>query len=407
MADKKGRRPYVDNSTWVWMAGIGLLFIAFGLILGAFNAARLRELTNNVNTLESRRVALYSNQNIAEDEVSKNQHLYASHWSAGISSALAESRKTLEDGGSVYVLQQTAQAALEENDIEAAQRAWEQADAQLKASEQIIVQILGPPMYYEQLKQKSDAIDNGYLTQVQTMINTKRLYVENMPQKLLCGSSNTLSYASAVSLLDQAQYKLDSHAHQTLRTTLPEGIVDKPLAYDQAQEAENLAISAATTADNLSYQADAAVSEIASCDANIVTAGVSLVGAYDYASAQSNYDLAVVERTLAYASCSVQDFSAVSIHVSNCITYSVWSVDAAEPPPPTPVPQNDDDDDCCGSLDDWDSDDDWSSDDGWDDSSDDWSSDDWGSDDGWDSSDDWGSDDGWDSSDDWSSDDGW
>jgi hypothetical protein len=338
-----GRRQEVDNTFWAYLAGFGLILIAIGMIINAMDAAELRDLTNKIAELEPRRVLWFSQQPNAEAEVKQYSGEFAPHWSDGFSAALSESRKNLEDNGLVHELQMKAQKLLQDNDREAARVVWEEADVKLKASEQIITKILGPPTFYSQLQQHSDAVDNGYLDQVQKVINDKYRYVESLPKKNLCGSSNVISYESAILQINQAQDQLDTVARRTLQTVLPEGIIDKPLVFDEAQRVEVMANSAATTADQLSSQADTAATEIATCDANITLAGFELVDADNFVLAQSYYDQAISARTNALISCTTQDFGSVTAFVSSCNSYASLSYSAAQPPPATSVPSSSND----------------------------------------------------------------
>lgn len=337
-----GRRQYVDNTKYMWAAGFGLLLIAFGLIFNAIDAAELRDLVSKIASLETRRAALFVQQPQAEAEVNQYAPEFAQHWSEGFSGALADSRKSLDPNGSVHVLQVTAQQAIHDNKRNVAQGNWEDADAKLNKSEQIIGQILGPPKYYDGLKQKSDAVANGYLQQVQSTIAQDRAYVASMPQKLLCGSYSTLSYAGAGSLLDQAQQQLDTVAKPTAQLISSGGVADLPLAYDQAQQAQGYADSAKATANQLAAQADSAAAEIATCDTKIAAASSELIGAYDSTGAQSNYDQAQTERKAAVSACALQDFAGVTSHATSCTTYASQSISDAQPPPPTAVPSHTD-----------------------------------------------------------------
>ncbi|MBI2465198.1 hypothetical protein HYV64_03585 [Candidatus Shapirobacteria bacterium] len=338
--------------------------------MNAFDAAELRDLTAKIAELETRRVSLDVQLPSAEKEFIEQSPKYARHWSEGFDTQLSTARSNLQ--GSVQALQAQAQSSLDSDDRDSARYYWEEADIKLRNAEQIIVQILGPPSYYSQLQAKSEAVDRGYIGEVQKVIDTETLYVAAMPTKSLCGQG-TLSYASAMTYLTQAQSQLDNVAKVTFRTTLPEGVVDKPLVYDQAQQASITAQNASSTADNLSSEADNAPLEIASCQASITRAGGELIGAYDSYGAQSNYDSAVTEKQLALNACYAQDFSSVSTHVSNCTSYANQSYDDAQEPPPTAVPYDPPDDDtsstgspsyggdsgssdsgsdCCGSSDD-------------------------------------------------------
>ncbi len=426
------RRHEVDNSKWAWVAALGIVLIAIGLIINAFGAADLRDLTNKLADIEVRRTTLLQMLPNAENEFDQNAALFARHWSEGFEQKLSTSRDNLENNGTIYNIWASGVQALQNNNRTLARQYWEEADAALNNSELIIIQILGPPgttdqRYYDILNQKTQEIDSGYIDRVQASIDEGRQYINTLPAKALCGSSTLLSYESALSILNQASIGLNV-ARTTLTVIVPDGVVDKPVAYDQAQQVANQVESARTTAEQLNVSADQAQSQIANCQSTINLAASQLIGAYDSIVAQSKYNLAISEGDLAYQSCISQDFSSVTTHVNSCVSYANMSISAAEPPPPTSVPSNSDNDDSpssssgwdwnsdsdsSGSSDDegsdtdWSSDSDWGGDDNWG-SDDSWdSSDDWGSDDSWDSSDDWGSDDSWDSSDDWGSDDGW
>lgn len=332
---RRKSQPLVDDRVWLYGALFCIFLIAVGLAMNAFDAAELRDLTAKIADLEPRRQSLYVQLPTAEQEYVTQSPKYAKHWSDGFDSQLSMARSSLD--GSVQALQAQAQQFLDQDDRDSARSLWDEADKKLRSAEQIINMILGPPSYYSQLKAKSDAVDNGFIGEVQQVIDQQASYVARMSPQSLCGRG-TLSYQPAMAYLDQAQSQLDNVAKVTLTKVLPEGIVDKPLVYDQAQQAADIARNAKSTADNLLSDAQNAPTEIASCQSSITRAEGELWGAYDSYGAQSNYDSAVTEKQYALEACYVQDFSSVSTHVQNCISYANQSYDDAQPPPPTQVP---------------------------------------------------------------------
>lgn len=333
------RQPSELNLYWAAGSVLGIILIAIGMIMNAVDAAQLRDLTNRISGLEPRRAGLFSQQPIAESEVNQNAPNFARHWSEGFPEALEASRKNLEEHGAVAMLTQSAQTALDSDDRTTADAQWSLADQKLKASEQILTTILGPPKYYASLKQKSDAVDSGYLDDVQRDIDAKRSSINAMPRKILYGTQVTLSYQPAYSLLDQALSDLNTTARVTLITPTTDGFIDKPVAYDQAQAALQTAARAVSTVNELSQGADTAAGEIQSCESSLSRANGELSGAYDSTSAKNYYDQADTAYGDALSAMARQDFTSVASYSSDCTTYADDSYDAAQPPPPTPVPQ--------------------------------------------------------------------
>jgi len=330
--------PLVDPKIWLSLALTGLVLIAMGLILKAADAADIRDITAKIADLDSRRNGLFQELPIAENENQVNAPKFARRHSEGFDTRLKNARTYLQKGGDVQVLQTKAQQELDSGNREQARVTWQSADGKLVFSKEIIDTLIHPPFYAE-LQRKTDAVKGNHLQESQKAINLQGNYVANLPIKYLCGTGSTLSYASANAIVVQAQSSLDA-ARTTAQLVLPEGVIDYPLAYDQAESAVNKAKTASSTANALSAQADTAANEITSANTSLIQAAGKLFNAYDAVSAKSYYDQAVAARDNAVDACGKQDFWSVTNYVSSSKSFSNLSIDAATPPTPTPVPSN-------------------------------------------------------------------
>lgn len=409
-------RPASDNHVWIWIAAIGALLVAIGVIVNAVGQAQKRQLKADLEALETRRIEAINNLEKAVVEAYAPQSAnFAQHWSEGLAADITASQTDVKDGGPVANLITDA-LGLVENDQGGARSKLDEASLLVKKAEELVTRILGPPGFYDELFRKTSEAQSwlnqvdGNITSAKASLDALKADNWNVTHGVVFGRS----YRRLSDALNQM-----SVARQTLTARLANDNVefDLPLAYDQATAAKAIADEATGWANfdhTKSREADAAIT---AAEVSIVSAQTTvLLASYGQDAAQNMIWQAVLDLNSARAYFAGSETSdpnyqeaydlalRAQSEANQAIQMTVPPTDTP-PPPPTVVYTDSSSDDSSGGGDtDW-----WS--DSSDDSSTDWSSsdDDWGSDDSWDSSsDDWGSDDGWsDSSDDWGSDDGW
>jgi hypothetical protein len=231
-----------------------------------------------------------------------------------------------------------------------AKRDWKKSYELLGQADQVVRQdvaavdrILGPPGsekqgFYDELSRKAGEVDKGFVGTVQSSIQQTRSYIDMLPRKTLCGAvGKVLSYQAAYDTLNRAQSELAT-ANSTA-TTPAEGMIDKPLVYDQAVTAKTSAETARANADNISTQPEAVMNDIRTCETGITEAEVYLLGHYyrQY-EARTELDLAKAEKNAGYDGCYNQQFEVISSHVSKCLEFSRQAIWLATEPTPTPEP---------------------------------------------------------------------
>lgn len=361
--------PYPQIGAAIIVVGL-LIWLIVALVNGV-NEHRYTDIRNGYDTQIQQAIGRIST---AFQEVSRRREDFLPKYSAGLGQQLEEAGSHLN---AVYQTGPENIGLMVQLDQAIADHDWKQAKSvadQLATLIQqdvtgLIDRILGPPNttgqgLYDILAAKVAAIDAGLVDTVQNEINQAQAYVGDMPTKFLCESTNRLSYQSATDQLTQAQSQLEA-ARITQATIVDNLMADKPLAYDQAVTARNTASFATSTANSLSAGADNAPVQINQCGAQISYAQTYLLThSYRFAEAQAQLVLANGEYSAALDSCYVQDFAAVSSHVSSCVSFANAAIWFATEPTPTPRPlptidtSSDDDDNSWSSSDDsgsWDS----------------------------------------------------
>jgi len=390
---------------YIWLAILGIVLMFVGSLGGFVNLLQAEALETRLTVLEEQAQVTESRLFIAEQEYEERHLLFADHWSTGLSEALFEAERQFGQEGSVFQLLNQARSTSSRQE---AHKLADQAETLLSTTIVVVDKILGPPNTVDQGLYQILAWKDG---QVQTRIAqgqekiSATLAMLNGKMADEWNQSHGLSLASAYAKLAEAEGQLVI-AQQTLEVKVERNLIDRPLAFDQAETVFRLADEALRFAEADEFNARAAWSAIENAKARIVWAR-SYIAASSYQQAQALLMLPQAESTLQLAeeAFAAEDFVNAKRYAEEAYTQTETSWLMAATPTPTPIPiqldtTTDDDDDFWGS----DGDDGFGSDDTWGGSdSDDWggsdsdSWDSWGSDsDSWDS--DWGSDSGsWDS----------
>lgn len=321
---------------WACVAGVDAM-------KGADIAKRAEYVVPLVTTAQGR-------LNISEQTVASRRSDFLSYHSDPFDSQLIIARQRLgENGEAEKWLNQLTDAQNSKN--------WTAADEALKALEIIAAQdvgvvdrILGPPGtegqgFYDELERQSRAVDAGLTSTVQAWITEVDQYTDLLSRKYLCGSTYTLTYSDAYNFLNTAQGQLDQ-ANMT-STTQVEGMIDKPLVYQQATLAQASADQAKAEADGDNAGADLAPGQIASAEFE-VTVAEDYVATHWYrlTEAKAALESARSEVQAAYLECYTADFAGVTAHVNSAISWAdqaEWLATEPTPtpePPPTPVPSS-------------------------------------------------------------------
>ncbi|MCJ7792594.1 MAG: hypothetical protein MUP45_01260 [Candidatus Marinimicrobia bacterium] len=401
----KRRQESVWQKPYVWLAILGIVLIVTGFLGSSVNRFQAEALETRLTVLEEQAQVTESRLLAAKQEYEEKHLLFADHWSVELSEALIEAERSFGQEGSVFQLLNQARKA---SDRREAHKLADQAEVLLSTTILVVDKILGPPNTVDQglyqilfwkdgQAQTKIAEGQGKIPAILATLNGKMADEWNQ--------SHGLSLASAYAKLAEAEGQLII-AQRTLEVRIERNLVDRPLAFDQAEIVFRLADEALRLAETDESNARAAWSAIEDAKARIVWAR-SYIATSSYQQVQALLMLPQAESTLQLAeeAFNAEDFVNAKRYAEEAYAQTETSWLMAATPTPTPIPiqldtTTNDDDDFWGS----DGDDGFGSDDAWGGSdSDDWggsdsdSWDSWGSDsDSWDS--DWGSDSGsWDS----------
>lgn len=336
-----------DTKKWQWslvVAFFGVCLLLIGVLVDRHQAndvaAKAQEVSAVIQTAMNR-------VSDAIELVANRRGDYPSKYSQ-FDTSLDQARQVLGDHGQADTFLADLAKAQQERDWTRAYEILEQLSIIVAQDVGVVDRILGPPNtegqgYYDDLDRQSRAVDAGLVNQVQAWIAEVDQYVDLLPRKYLCNSTFTLTYSDAYTILDAAQSQLDQ-ANVTSMTQV-EGMIDKPLVYQEASNAQASADQAKAEADGDNSGADLAPGQIANAEYEVAAAdGYVATHWYRLAEAQSALGNARSEVQASYIACYAADFAGVTAHVSSAISWAdnaEWLATEPTPtpePPPTPEP---------------------------------------------------------------------
>lgn len=369
---------------WAILAIVGAMLIVAGLGVTFVGRSQSAALEARLAGLEQEADEASSRLAMARSEYEVNHALYADHWSVGVADGLREAESNLGEAGEVFALLDKAWQT-QTGDRRQANELADSAESLLLAATSTVDAILGPvgtqgQGLYEILTRKGSEAED-LVAEAGSEIAQTRVTLDTKVQEAW-NRSHGLTFASAYAKMAEAEGQLAA-AQGTLGTEIERGLVDLPLAYDQAQEARALARSAVDVAETEEADARSAWASIEDARTRIASANGYIVDS-DYRRPEALAALIIAQATLTQAeqAFGVRDFETVARYVDQVLREAeeAWLMAATPAPEPTATATW-----SAGSgsdSDSWDMDD--SDSDSWDvDDSDSW--DDWGSDsDSWD-----------------------
>ncbi|MGB3905111.1 MAG: hypothetical protein WBB22_09325 [Anaerolineae bacterium] len=379
-------RPRQSNwwlQPWAILALLGAILIVAGLGLTVAGRAQSAALEARLAGLEDGAEIASSRLALAREEYEANHALYADHWSAGLEEALNVAGRSIGQEGEVFTLLYEARQ-VQDRDRQKAYDLADRAESLLSTATSAVDAVLGPADaegegLYETLARKGNQAQERVAQAGSEIAETRA----NLDAKAAEAWNRThgLSFSSAYAKLTAAESQLGL-AQETLVTVVHRGLVDLPLAFDQAEEARGLARSAAELAETDEANARSAWASVEDARSKIQSANVYIADS-NYRQAQAIAALTIAEATLRQAeqAFGAEEFSAASRYAEQVLSQAeeAWLI-GATPAPEAPATWSPD----SGSdSDSWDTD--GSDSDSWDSDTDSW--DDGGSDsDSWDDS---------------------
>lgn len=386
---KRSSRESPGNTLWILLGVLAVLLIAAGLCVNAVVAAQTRSVKTDLEAIEARRVQLVANLEKAEGIYTRYSSDFASHWSDNFPPAFHQARADVDEDGRVANLLASAWEIVDKDQGVARSQA-DEASLLVKAGEDLVVKILGPPAYYDELARK-DREAESWVSQVDYNISSATaslnvLKVDNW------NSTHGVVFGRSYRRLTEAITQLNAAKESLVRHLQGDNVeVDKPWAYDEASAAQVMVDEAnawATTDHTKSREADSA---IVNADVAITNARATVFFAnYNQSGAQATLNSAVA--TLASARSAFAGGAGLDPNYQQALDLAVLArsqanqaVQQTVPPTETPVPPptvvpvvyDDDDSSSSGSDPDW-----WTDSGGGDTTDDGGSSDYWESDDG-------------------------
>jgi hypothetical protein len=245
-----GRQKRWLQPLWIVLAILGVVSICAGSATTFLGRAQAAALETRLTGLEQQAGILSSRLPLARQEYEANYLHYADHWSAGLDEALREAERSLDQAGQVFTLLDQAREAQGRNRGQAYDFA-NQVEALLSSAASLVDIILGPPDtqgqgLYESLAWKGRHAEDRVVA-AQAEIAQSRGALETKTAESW-NRSHGLSFASAYSKVAEAENRL-AVARETLSRVVERGLIDLPLAYDQAEEARVLAQNAVELAE--------------------------------------------------------------------------------------------------------------------------------------------------------------
>lgn len=339
---------------WQW----GLVVAALGACLLLTGVLADRHQANDVAvqraTIEDKVEVAVGRLEQAGSVVEARKGDYPMKYSQDFPEELQRARERLGEGGDLDRLLDQLTDSQKDREWRTAYDLLKELDAIVAQDVGVVDRILGPPNttgqgWYDILDQKSAAVDNGLLDKVSLDISVAKAYVDGLPRKARCDSALTLSFTRAYAKIAEAQAQLAT-AYQTL-DMLVDGVVDKPLVYDQAIAAQSSAQGATDSGNADATDVELAYSSIIAADSAIDSAGWYISGS-NYRQSDAMFALDDARSTLVQAkqACYDENFaSAISLaNDAQNQAYSAERIAATPEPTSTPVPiviSSDDDDD--------------------------------------------------------------
>ncbi len=370
---------------WAILAIVGAILIVAGLGVTFVGRSQSAALEARLAGLEQEADQASSRLAMARAEYEVNHALYADHWSVGVADGLREAERNLGEAGEVFALLDEARQT-QTGDRRQANELADSAESLLLAATSTVDAILGPvgtqgQGLYEILTWKGSEAED-LVVEAGSEIAQTRVTLDTKVQEAW-NRSHGLSFASAYAKLAEAEGQLAA-AQGTLATEIERGLVDLPLAYDQAQGARALARSAVDVAETEEADARSAWASIEDARTRIESANGYILDS-DYRRLEALAALVIAQATLTQAeqAFGVGDFETVARYVDQVLTEAeeAWLMAATPAPEPTATAtwsagsgsdsdswDMDESDSDSWDVDDSDSWDDWDSDsDSWDD----------------------------------------
>jgi len=369
---------------WAILAIVGAILIVAGLGVTFVGRSQSAALEARLSGLEQEADQAASRLAMARAEYEVKHALYADHWSVGVADGLREAERNLGEAGEVFALLDEAWQT-QTGDRRQANELADSAESLLLAATSTVDAILGPvgtqgQGLYEILTRKGSEAED-LVVEAGSEIAQTRVTLDTKVQEAW-NRSHGLSFASAYAKLAEAEGQLAA-AQGTLATEIERGLVDLPLAYDQAQEARASARSAVDVAETEEGDARSAWASIEDARTRIESANGYILDS-DYRRPEALAALLIAQATLTQAeqAFGVRDFETVARYVDQVLREAEEAWLMATTPAPEPTASATWSAGSGSDSDSWDMDE--SDSDSWDvDDSDSW--DDWGSDsDSWD-----------------------
>lgn len=322
-----------------WVIGVSVFLVLCGLGINLASAWRRGAVEKTVTAVESRRVDVLASVGDAEKEVGGNAGKFASHWSEGFPDQLEHSRQNLADNGQVVALINQARAELKADHLDEAKSLADQADAIVTASFDVVNKILGPPKYYAELQWKSDEVDRGFLEIVKNEITAQKKNLDSLTRSPLCGSDKQQTFRRSYDTISTAEDDLGIAL--TANTTRVDGLIDKPVVYDQAAKAFQSSQGAVASANEEIANLATAISEIANAEAIIKSTNDHIAISF-YRTDEASIALDGARNTLQLAknACFQEDLTSALNYARDATNQARNARDIATrptEPPPQPV----------------------------------------------------------------------
>jgi hypothetical protein len=235
---------------WMVLAILGIVSICAGSATTLLGRAQAVALETRLTGLEQQAGLLSSRLPLARQEFESNHLLYADHWSAGLDEALREAERSLDQAGEVFTLLHQARETQGRNRSQAHDLA-DRVESLLSGAASVVDTILGPydtegQGLYETLAWKGSRAED-HAGAAQAKISESRATLEAKLAETW-NRSHGLSFAPAYAKVAEAENRL-AVARETLSREVERGLIDLPLAYDQAEEARALAQNAVELAE--------------------------------------------------------------------------------------------------------------------------------------------------------------
>lgn len=339
------RRKEGQSGWWRHLSAIlailGVVSICAGSGVTVVGRAQAAALETRLTRLEQQAELVSSRLSLAREKYEANHLLYADHWSVGLDDALRGAEQILEQRGEVFALLDRARQAQGRNRGEAHDLA-DQAESLLSSAVSVVDIILGPADgqgqgLYETLERKGRQAE-GRVAEAQAAISDAR---DALGAKTRgdWNRSHGLSFASAYAKVAEAEGQLAT-AQETLSRQVERGLIDLPLAYDQAEDAGVLAENAVELAEADETDARSAWEGIEDARARIESARVGIEDS-NYYQTQAMSALAGAESTLRLAeqAFEAEDFGEARRYADLALNEAedAWLIVA----PPTAQPSSD------------------------------------------------------------------